>query len=226
MRTLFALILISYSSIVVAQEKSVNYGSLTGAIGSRQGSFSVDFFRLWKLGKPGKIEIGAGVRFSSYFGAEKYYSSAPANLAGDENKTDSVRFEKAQVNALNLAINLGYRVSKRIGLGFNIDALGFSFGGQQAGTYINGNQSQNTPITIEAKPTSFNILLVGNNDHGMLNSEFYARYFFSDQLALKVAFQYLFTEYTTDTLVQQQPEPNDRFRNKSSMVSIGVTKRF
>ncbi|MDZ7646567.1 MAG: hypothetical protein U5K54_04975 [Cytophagales bacterium] len=43
---------------------------------------------------------------------------------------------------------------------------------------------------------------------------------------LKVAYQYLFTEYTTDTEVQQLPEPNDRFRNKSSMLSVGITKQF
>ncbi|MFZ6010770.1 MAG: hypothetical protein ACOYXT_10530 [Bacteroidota bacterium] len=216
------LILTCYSSVLFAQDKSFNYGSLTGAIGSGEGSVSADFFHLWKVGKKDKIEAGIGARFNSYFGTNQYYSSAPANLANDEKKTDSVRFARAQVNAFNLAINFGYRLSTKIGLGFNIDFLGFSFGGKKDGTYINGNQIDNTT----AKPTSFNVLLVGNNDHGMLNSEFYGRYFFSDRIALKVAFQYLFTEYTTDTPVQQQPESNDRFRNKSAMVSVGITRKF
>jgi hypothetical protein len=75
-------------------------------------------------------------------------------------------------------------------------------------------------------PTSFNGLGIGDNDHGSLNSEFYARYFFKDLWAVKIGFQYLFTEYTTNTNVQQFPELNDRFRNKSSMISIGVTRQF
>jgi len=54
--------------------------------------------------------------------------------------------------------------------------LGFSFGGKQTGSYINGNMGQ----TVTAKPTSFNILLVGNNDQGSLNLEFYLRYFFKE----------------------------------------------
>ncbi len=222
MRAILTIIFVGCVAASFAQQKVINYGSFTGAIGSGEGSVSADFFHLWKLGNAGKLEAGIGVRLSAYFGSDQYYSSAPANLASDEDKTDSVRFASAQVSALNLAVNFGYRLSTRIGLGFNIDVLGFSFGGQKDGTYINGSQSLNTT----AKPSSFNVLLVGNNDHGMLNSEFYGRYFFSERIAVKVAFQYLFTEYTTDTPVQQQPESNDRFRNKSEMFSIGITRKF
>lgn len=200
----------------------VNYGGFSGAIGSNQGSVSVDYFHLWKLGKSKKIEVGFGGRFTSYFGTSQYFSSAPAKLAEDEGKSDSILLQSPQVNALNLAINLGYRISPKVGLGFNIDALGFSFGGKQDGSYINGNQGQ----TTSGKPTSFNILLVGNNDKGSLNSEFYLRYFIKEKLAIKLAYQFLFIEYTTDTKVQQQPETNDRFRNKASLISLGITKQF
>jgi hypothetical protein len=202
--------------------KTVSYGDFTGAIGSNQGSVSVDYFHLWKLGKSKKIEIGFGGRFTSYFGSSQYYASAPASLAADEEKSDSLLVQSPQVNALNLAINIGYRISPKFGVGFNIDAVGFSFGGEKEGTYINGNQGQ----TTSAKPTSFNILLVGNNDQGSLNSEFYIRYFFKEKLAVKLAYQYLFTEYTTETKVQQLPEANDRFRNKASLFSLGITKQF
>lgn len=201
---------------------TANYGSLTGAIGSSQGSVSVDYFHLWKLGKSKKFEVGLGGRLTSYFGTSQYYSSAPASLAADEKKSDSVLLQSPQVNAVNLAINLGYRLSPKVGLGFNIDAIGFSFGGKQDGSYINGNQGQIT----SAKPTSFNILLIGNNDQGSLNSEFYVRYFIKEKLAIKLAYQYLFTEYTTETAVQQLPETNDRFRNKASLFSLGLTKQF
>jgi hypothetical protein len=199
-----------------------NYADLTGAIGSNQGSVSIDYFHLWRLGKSKKIEVGIGGRFTSYLGNSQYYSSAPASLAADEKKSDSLLLSSAQVNALNLAINLGYRLSPKVGVGFNIDAIGFSFGAHQDGSYINGSQVQAT----SGKPTSFNILLVGNNDQGSLNSEFYLRYFFAKDLAIKLAYQFLFTEYTTETKVQQLPEANDRFRNKASLFSLGITKQF
>ena len=206
-----------------AQEtKTVNYGSFTGAIGSNQGSLSVDFFHLWRLGEARKIEVGVGGRITSYFGSAQYYSSAPAELADDKSKSDSLHLQSPQVNSINLSVNIGYRVSSKIGLGFNIDAIGFSFGAEKVGTYLNGFQGS----SATASPTTLNLLRVGHNDIGTLNSEFYARYFFKENIAVKVAYQYLFTEYTTKTKVQQVPEPNDRFRNISSLFSIGITKQF
>ncbi len=217
------LLLLSVVTATSAQNSNtVNYGSISGGIGDNQVSISIDYFHLWKLGASKKIEIGFGPRLTSYFGSNQYYSSAPASLADDVKKTDSLLVSSPQVNSLNLAINLGYKLSPKIGLGFSIDALGFAFGSKKNGTYLNGKQSS----SISGNPTSANILLVGNNDQGTLNSEFYARYFFTEKLALKVGYQFLFTEYTTETKIQKAPEENDRFRNKSSLLSIGITKRF
>jgi long-subunit fatty acid transport protein len=214
---------LSLAITVFSQDhKTANYTGFTGAVGSNQGSVSVDYFHLWKLGKSKKIEVGLGGRLTSYFGTSQYFSSAPASLAANNEDSDSLLLQSPQVNALNLAVNLGYRVSSKVGVGFNIDAVGFSFGAEKDGFYMNGNQGQAT----SAKPTSVNILLVGNNDRGSLNSEFYVRYFFREKLAVKLAYQYLFTEYTTDTEVQQLPEANDRFRNKASLFSLGITKQF
>lgn len=211
------------SAVAFAQDaKTSRLGSFTGALGSSEGSVSIDFFHLWKMGKSGRFEAGVGGRFTSYFGNSKYFSSAPASLAGDDTKSDSVLFQYPQINALNVALNFGYNFSPKFGVGFNIDAIGFSFGGSRDGSYINGNQGQAT----SGKPTSFNLLLVGNNDRGSLNSEFYVRYFLNNKLAVKLAYQYLFLEYTTDTTVQQVPEANDRFRHKARMVSVGITKTF
>jgi len=216
------LCLITSVTTFAQDSGTAKYADFTGAIGSNQGSISVDYFHLWKLGKSKKIELGFGGRLTSYFGSSQYYSSAPASLAADEKKSDSLLLQSPQVNALNLAINVGYRLSSKFGLGFNIDAIGFSFGGKQSGSYINGNQGEVT----SAKPTSINILLIGNNDKGSLNSEFYVRYFIKEKLAIKLAYQYLFTEYTTETEIQQLPEANDRFRNKASLFSVGITKQF
>ena len=69
---------------------TVSYADFTGAIGSNQGSVSVDYFHLWKIGKSKKMEVGLGGRFTSYFGTSQYFSSAPASLAADEKKSDSL----------------------------------------------------------------------------------------------------------------------------------------
>ncbi|NOT74892.1 MAG: hypothetical protein HOP08_08170 [Cyclobacteriaceae bacterium] len=223
MRVLITYFFCIFSLSVLAQNsKTTNYSDFTGAIGSSQGTVSVDYFHLWKFGRSGKVEVGLGGRFTSYFGTSQYYSSAPADLAGDKRKSDSILVQAPQVNALNIAINLGYRILPKFGVGFSIDALGFSLGGSQSGSYVNGNQGQ----AVSAKPTSFNVLLVGDNDRGTLNSEFYMRYFIKEKFAIKLAYQYLFTEYTTENKVQQLPEANDRFRNKSSLFSLGITKQF
>jgi long-subunit fatty acid transport protein len=163
-----------------------------------------------------------GARFTSYFGSQQFFSSAPASLAADPAKVDSLLVASAQLNSLNLAIHVGYRLTGKINLGFNIDATGFSLGPKQ-NTDFRMNKSSSS---VSSQPTPFNILLVGYNDRGMLNSEFFARYFFNDRWAIKVAYQHLFTEYTTGTKIQQQPEANDRFRNTSDMFSIGVSRVF
>jgi len=222
MRIIFLPFLLGIATTTIAQNNTLNYGSFSGSIGSSQGSIYTDYFHVWKLGKSKKMEVGLGGRFTSYFGSKQYYTSAPASLASEDNKIDSLHVQNAQMNALNVAVHLGYRFSPKFGAGFNIDAIGLSFGGRQSTTYLAKGESQ----LASATPSTWNTLLVGNNDHGTLNSEFFVRYFFKSDFAIKVAYQYLFNEYTTNEEIQQLPEANDRFRNKSSMLSIGITKQF
>ena len=231
MRNLFILLLLLFSTTAGAQ---VKYGEGTLAVGDAQGSVSILYGYDWELRKSKKFAIGIGGRFTSYFGLDQVYRTAPAKLTSGstgpgvifkediEENIDTVLMKSPQVNSLNLMINLRYRFSDKFHIGFNIDAIGFSFGGSKEGTYLNypnGNLA-------EGKPTAFNILLISDNDKGSLNSEFYARYFFNEQWGVKAGSQFLFTEYTTETEVQQFPEPNDRFRNKSLMIAVGVSRKF
>lgn len=220
--TTIAFILLASVASIAQEKTAANYGSFTVAIGDREWSGSLEFFHNWRFGKTQKFMVGLGGRFTSYFGSDQYFSSAPASLASDNTKSDSLLLSSSNIYSLNMAINLAYRVTKKFDVGFDIDAVGFSFGGKQNGYYLNGNMGQST----SASPTAFNALLIGNNDRGTLNSEFYLRYFFKENIGIKLAYQYLFTEYTTDTAVQQIPEANDRFRHKARMVSIGITKVF
>lgn len=225
-------ILLSISITLQAQHGTkVQNLDLSGSIGPRQETVAFAYVYNWQLGKKGKFEIGTGARFTSYFGSNQYYVTAPAKITSGKTgpgvlfaeniigNLDSILFNNAQANALNITFNLGYNITPKLYASFNIDAIGFSFGASMPGTYFNGTSS--APVT--AKPTGFNILLIGNNDRGSLNSEFSVRYKLNKQWGIKGGYQFLFTEYTTSTQVQTFPEKNDRFRNKSSSFLLGVT---
>jgi hypothetical protein len=221
------------TTVVRAQEResASNEVDVNIGVGNYRASFNAAFFRTWKFGKNRRIGIGSGLRYTGFTGADIYYITAPAELTSGSTSPlilfkeniatniDSLLINSPFVNSLNLAINLDYRISEKLVAGFNIDAIGFSFGKEVSGNYINGYEGKNTSGT----PTPFNILLISDNDRGSLNSEFYAKYFLNDKWGIKAGVQFLFTEYTTKTKVQQYPEPNDRFRNKSLLFTAGVT---
>ena len=221
------------ASYIVAQElpSAFNVIDVDGAIGNNEGTLAVSFNLDKNLGKKRRIVAGLGARFTSYLGKNQYYITAPAELTTGstgpsvifkENidaNIDTFLINTAQVNSFNLLVTLGYNVSTKLLLRFNIDVVGFSFGKSANGNYINGSQG----AMESSDPTPFNLLLVSDNDKGSLNSEFFARYFLNEKWGVKGGVQFHFTEYTTDTEIQQQPAPNDRFRNKSLMFMIGVS---
>lgn len=195
-----------------------------------QGALSIHYSHLWKIGKSRKLALGVGGRITSYLGANQYYITAPAKITSgstspfvifkeniDEN-IDSLLIQSPQVTMLNVSINIEYQITSKFTTGFNIDAIGFSFGGEQSANYINGVTGKIT----DAKPTAFNALLISDNDHGSLNSELFVKYKFNRKWSVRTGAQFLFTEYTTETDVQQFPEPNDRFRRKSLLFGLGV----
>jgi len=210
------------------------YIDATVGVAKYQGTLSLSYVNTWRFGSKQKLGIGLGGRFTSYFAANQYYTTAPAKLtSGNTSPTiifqdniqaniDTFLIKSPQVNSVNLSINIDYRLSKKITAGFNIDAIGFSFGGSRTGNYINGASGK----MLNATPTPFNILLISDNDKGSLNSEFYIRYFLNEKWGLKVGAQFLFTEYTTETKVQQFPEENDRFRNKSLLFCVGASYKI
>lgn len=214
-----------------SQSKTVDYFDGTISFAKNEGSLAFHYTHLWKIGKAQKLSLGLGGRFTSYLGSNQNYITAPAKLTSGstgpfvifkENlveNIDSLVIKSPFVNSINLSINIQYGFSSKITVGFNIDAIGFSFGGKKQGNYINGSIGSIT----SGKPTGFNILLISDNDRGSLNSELFARYQLNDKWSVKGGVVFLFTEYTTDTKVQQFPEANDRFRNKSLMLGLGVS---
>ncbi len=229
---LFAFLTVTIYNVRAQQktQRAVQLFDVSGSVGSGIGSGSVSYIYNWQLGKKHKLFIGTGARFTTFFGSNQYYVTAPAKITSGyrgpgvlfkENisaNLDSLLLASHSLGALNATINLGYAITTKFTVGLNIDAIGFSFGGQKNAKYVNGTTINNTT----AKPTAFNALLISDNDLGTLNSEVFATYHINKRWAFKLGYQFLFTEYTTATNVQQVPEPNDRFRLKSGSFAAGV----
>ena len=187
---IISVVVLFLTTTAAAQEKKIravnNFADVTIGIGTSQVTGSLSYVYNWKVGKRKKWELGLGARFISYFGSNLYFRTAPAKLTSGktgptvlftkniEENIDSVLFPKAQINSLNLTLNFGYNFSKKFSAGLTIDAIGFSFGKKQSGTYYGNNFATGVPVT--AKPTGFNLLLISDNDKGSLNSELFARY--------------------------------------------------
>jgi hypothetical protein len=219
---------------LLAQRVSERWVDLSLAGGSNQGSAAVFYLHNWRFGHNHKFEFGLGARFTGYLAANQYYTTAPAKLTSGSTgpgvifvdninaNVDTLLVAQPRVFSLNAMINLGYHLSEKFSINFNIDVVGFSFGSRATGNYINGFLGQ---LTM-ADPTPFNALLISDNDLGTLNSELSGKYKINNKWSVKAGAQFLFTEYTTIAKVQQAPEPNDRFRNKSLMVMAGISYKL
>ena len=209
-----------------------NNFDLALAASSDQFSGALSWVHFYGIGKNKKFKVGYGLRYTGYSGSNQNYITAPAKLTTGKTgplvffaepnpaNYDTLFVTKAQHNSINLSINLQYALTKKAELGFNIDAIGVAFGAIQTGKFISSARPATISETQSAKPTSFNALLISDNDIGMLNSELYGRYWLTNKIGIKAGFGFLFTEYTTNNKLVLD---NDRWRNKSLMAMIGLT---
>lgn len=235
------LLFFAFFVALLGKAQSYREGHLFGAtlnIGSGELATALSWSHYHGFGEQKRFKVGYGLRLSNYFGANQEYITAPAKYtSGKESfaalfaenilaNFDTLSFKSAQVNALNVGIYLSYTpqiLKDKLDIGINIDAIGFSFGSKQEGVF-RGEGAFNAK-NVGAKVSPFNLLLVSDSDLGSLNSEWYLRYWLNEQWAIKLGYEFLFTEFTTDDKVQPIPntnELNDRFRKKSSMLMLGV----
>ncbi len=215
-------------------QKSYKYNNdfdFSFATNSNQSLVALSWVHYHNITRNKKFKIGYGVRVNSQFGRNLNYATAPAKLTSGKTgpgvffsetineNIDTLYVSTAQNNSLNISINLQYTFFRKLDLGFNIDAIGFSFGGNTTGRYDAYQSTSNGSIQT-ASPTPFNLLLVSDNDIGMLNSELYARYWLNNKWGIKAGLSFAFTEYTTDNKLRLD---NDRWRNKALMGMIGIT---
>lgn len=234
----FLCLTFAFSSALISQNEleekkgykySNNFDLAFSVSNQFMGALSWTHFH--SLTKKKRFKIGYGLRFNAQSGKNLYYVTAPAKLTSKRTdpgvlfseifyeNVDTFYVSKSQNNSLNISINLQYTLKEKLDIGFNIDAVGFAFGGKTNGRYISSQSPDNNSLQT-ASPTSYNLLLVSDNDIGMLNSELYARYWLKEKWALKVGASFVFTEYTTKNKLRLE---NDRWRNKALMGMVGIT---
>lgn len=219
-----------------AQTNKIPYSHnnyLDVAIGANKNQFGTAFswYKLHGIGRSKRFKAGYGLRFSTFSGKSQDYVTAPARLTSGETgpfviftenipeNFDTLHLAKSQVYYLNASIHLQYDWRK-FGLGFNIDAIGFSFGKEQTGRFTANSVGEAYAVNQPARPTSFNLLLSSDNDIGSLNSEFYIAYRIHKRVAIRGAYSFSFSEYTTQNKLAFN---NDRFRNKVSMYVLAIS---
>lgn len=193
---------------------------------------SLNGMQYWGFGKHNRrFKIGAGLRLSSSFGNDNLqYITAPADLTADEATVDSLLLEGTQTNALNIFLAFRYDITERWGVEANIDLAGFSFGGEKTGTLT---YNDGLTLATNGTPTSGNLLLVGDNDIGNLNSEFLLTYRYKSNWRFKAGAMFIFNEYSLGIVPAAYTASNgtevkevQRYRSKNMTFGIGVNYVF
>ncbi|MCU0325476.1 MAG: hypothetical protein MUF45_09525 [Spirosomaceae bacterium] len=231
MKKIFIFLLIS-SSLSAQYQYTKTQRNLDFALAFGSAvSPSLSYQKLYGIGKSDRFKIGWGVRFNTFFSGQKDFITAPAKLtSGKESivalftenivgNLDTLQLTNSAIGSLNGKVVLQYSFRK-LDLGFNIDALGFTFGGKQSGKFIANESKSLNNTTQTAKPTAFNLLLISDSDIGSLNSELYARYWINDRFAVRVGASFQFIEYKTDKNLTFE---NDRFRHKALLPFVAIT---
>ncbi len=224
-----------------SEKNKIKALDFAAAFGSEGFSPAFGYEQMFGLGKSGKFKIGYGIRYTGYFAKDKdlHFRTAPASLTSGKSsivalfsedilsQIDTLHMHNVQTNAINFNIRLEYALLKKLDIGFNIDAIGATFGGSQKADFTaNVSDSQgksNNGKTFNAKPTAFNLLLISDSDIGSLNSELYARYWVSDKIGIRAGASFQFLEYKTD---QKVAFDNDRFRSKQLLPFLALTFKF
>jgi hypothetical protein len=222
-KILFTLLVLGAAFSSSAQYR-VNAGA---GIGAGATMFSLGVEREFNVISD-KFHINPGVRLNVYNGKDLDYITAPAKYTVNDDQVDTLTFKTVQNNFANLYVRLGYDFTEKFSVSFDIDVVGVSFGSEQNGNIFSAGKelTANPPTggiaaTGDSKPTGLNVLLVGDNDLGSLNSTLNVSYDVTKRLGVDLGVGLVFTEYTTTNGIGY--DGNDRFRNKNLMGYIGVS---
>jgi hypothetical protein len=237
---IYLIAILLFSINLTAQKKSEKDSYFDLALAKGDGVFSpaLGYNSIYSLGSKGKFKLGYGIRYTGFFAKNQklHFRTAPAMLTSGKKsivalfsedivgQIDTLHLANVQTNAFNLNIVLGYALSKKLEVGFNIDALGFTFGKKQDAEFV-ALQSDATGRTNNGKkfttlPTKLNLLLISDSDMGSLNSEIFAKYNVSDHFGIRAGMSFQFLEYTAE---KKLAFDNDRFRTKQLLPFLALS---
>lgn len=228
-KIVFTSIILILSIQLIAQNEKTNLAisksetAVDGAFAIGAGVYSgaLGIYRTHGLLENKRLRVGYGLRISSFVGSNLDYITAPAKLTlADPPLIDTFQIGNPATAGLSAGIHLGYFITPKFMIGFNIDAIGIGFGASTNGTFISSDNNGTYPQSVQAAPTSMNVLLVGDNDIGQLKSEFVLAYNIDEKWRIRVGGDFTFSEYTTASELTNQ---NDRFRYKAMMGFVGVS---
>ena len=224
MKTLVMMAVALASSFGAIAQQKVHAGVSLGADATM---FSLGAEREFNVFSD-KFHINPGVRLSIFSGNDLDYITAPAKYTKNDDQVDTLSFATPQSAFANLYVRLGYDITEKLSISFDIDVIGVSSGSEQTDlSFKEGEALQNKtpvysmPFAIVANPTTLNLLLVGDNDIGSLNSTLNLTYNVTQRLGIDLGVGLVFTEYTINDKIGY--DGNDRFRNKSMMGYVGVS---
>jgi hypothetical protein len=216
-KTVFPLIFAFCINFIYGQEANQSYFKnglnnyeLSFASSGTNQLFDLGWNHLHGITKNKKFRIGYGIRFTGINGSGDFYT-APANLTKEDANLDTINGGSYSIGSLNLSIHLNYQFNKKWEAEFNIDAVGFSFGSSSSIEYNSTKRLTTNPLAESkqnAAPTPFNILLVGDNDIGNLNSQIKIKYRFHPQWAFNFGGTYIFSELTTNNKLSLLSDKN------------------
>jgi len=225
--------LLKYSALVITlifiinttQAQRYSFGASGGFGQTNTGNVMLS--RSFGIGANKKLFIAPAIRIGYASSSTLNFISAPAKITKDKDRIDTLSVGNTGIIAANLALNIGYKFKEKFALVFNIDLVGLSFGSEQKAIFLPGEASKNQLISSRAttaKPTSTNILLVGDNDFGTLNSALTLHYYLTPKISINAGVGFLFTEYTSN--ISLGAANNDRFRYKTFQGVLGVNYYF
>ncbi|MFT5056560.1 MAG: hypothetical protein ACI80H_001275 [Pseudoalteromonas distincta] len=223
MKNLVMMVVVLASSFGAYAQYRVNGGA---SAGPGAAMFTLGVEREFNVFSD-KFHINPGVRLSVYNGNDLEYITAPAEYTSNDDQIDTLNFGTVQNNFANLYVRLGYDITEKFSISFDIDVVGVSFGSEQnysdfrQGAALRAQPQTALGYSEKGSPTTFNLLLVGDNDIGSLNSTLNISYDVTKRLGIDLGVGLIFTEYTIVT--GRGYDGNDRFRNKNMMGYLGIS---
>ncbi|MFN4147117.1 MAG: hypothetical protein ACK4GN_14925 [Runella sp.] len=230
--------LMAFDGLAQRASRLRNFTEVGAGFQDKRGMGVLQFNQYLQIERRGVLQVGWGGRGAFFSARDADFITAPARLTRGQSgfaalnaplllrNIDTLQMPRATFTSFNFSLQIQISLFERLDIGVNTDLLGFTLGSRRTGFYLGSRgfsfvDSLNVHRTYQtAVPTRGNLqILGGDNAHGSLNSEIYARLMLSQRVALKVSHIFNTSEYRTD---KRLADDNRRFRLRSPMWYVAL----